>query len=116
MKIIPAFLGILIIVFFPFLIVFLSDAMYSLSPNLGMKMETLSTYLFNFINRVMVPFVFATSFLVFTLGMFKVTYTYLRKRIVHPDGVRLIVYAVISFVVMIAVWAGINALTWGGAY
>lgn len=66
--------------------------------------------LINFINRTLIPLLFAIAFLVFLWGVFTVFILGASDDEKRKDGKNLVFYAVMGFVVMISLWGIVNLL------
>ncbi len=62
------------------------------------------------INTVLVPLVFALAFLMFLWGMFKTFILGGSDEGKQTEGKQLMMYAIIGFVVMVALWGIVNLL------
>ena len=62
----------------------------------------------NIINTILVPLVFAIAFLVFLWGMFTTFILGGSDEDKQKEGRNLMVYAIIGFVVMVAIWGIVN--------
>lgn len=60
------------------------------------------------INSILVPFVFAIAFLAFLWGMFKTFILGGSDEGKQTEGKQLMMYAIIGFVVMVALWGIVN--------
>ncbi len=62
------------------------------------------------INDILVPLVFALAFLMFLWGMFKTFILGGGDEAKQSEGKQLMVYSIIAFVVMVAIWGIVNLL------
>lgn len=69
--------------------------------------------LVDFMNGVLVPFVFALAFLVFIWGMFKAFILGGSDEAKQSEGKALMFYAIIGFVVMVSLWGIVNLVADG---
>ena len=72
--------------------------------------QTMFTGFTTIINTVLVPLVFALAFLMFLWGMFKTFILGGSDEGKQTEGKQLMMYAIIGFVVMVALWGIVNLL------
>lgn len=68
----------------------------------------------NFINGTLVPLVFAIAFIVFLYGVFKTFILGGGEEEKQAEGKKLMLYAIIGFVVMLSLWGLVNWI--GGVF
>jgi len=64
----------------------------------------------NFINAILVPFVFAVALIVFLWGVFKTFILGGGDEEKQREGKQLMMYAIMGFVVMVSVWGIVNLI------
>ena len=72
------------------------------------QLTKIATSLIDFINNVAVPLVFAVAFIVFIFGVFRYFIAGGASPEKQKEGRQLIMYSVIGFAVMIAIWGLVN--------
>ena len=73
--------------------------------------QSLSKWIIDFINNIAVPLVFALSFIVFIFGVFYYFIAGAANEEKRGKGRDIMIYGIIGFVVMIAVWGIVHILT-----
>ncbi len=69
--------------------------------------------LVGFINKYLVPAIFALAFLLFIWGMFKFFFLSYANEEGRSEGKQLMLWAVIAFVVMVSIWGLVNVVANG---
>lgn len=72
------------------------------------QLTAIATSIIAFINGVAVPLVFAIAFIVFLFGVFKYFIAGGANPEKRKEGAQLVLYSVIGFAVMIAIWGLVN--------
>lgn len=92
---------------------FLMPAMaFAQSPNTQINnLQDLSTFLIAFINNILVPFVFAISFLFFIWGVFTYLIRGASDKEQREKGRDIVIYSVIGFAAMLTIWGLVHLLT-----
>lgn len=67
----------------------------------------------DFINTILVPFVFAAAFIVFLYGIFKTFILGASEEEKQKEGKQLMLYSVIGFVFMLSIWGIVNLFAEG---
>jgi hypothetical protein len=67
----------------------------------------------SFINRILVPLVFAIAFLVFIWGMFQTFILGGGDEEKQSKGKQLMLYAIVGFVLMVSIWGIVNLVSSG---
>ncbi|HEU4677243.1 MAG TPA: hypothetical protein VFS75_00825 [Candidatus Paceibacterota bacterium] len=75
--------------------------------------STFITNIVNFINRTLVPFIFALAFLVFLWGVFKTFILGGSDEGKQEEGKKLMMYAIAGFVIMVSLWGIVNLVAKG---
>ncbi len=71
-------------------------------------LQNLITYVINFINHFLVPFVFAIAFAMFLFGVFRFFFVQGTDPKARNEGRGFIIGAIIAFAVMVSVWGLVN--------
>jgi hypothetical protein len=71
------------------------------------------TNIISFINRILVPLVFAIAFLVFIWGMFQTFILGGADEEKQKSGKSLMLYAIVGFVLMVSIWGIVNLVSSG---
>ena len=74
------------------------------------QLTKIATSIIDFINNVAVPLVFAVAFIVFIFGVFRYFIAGGANPEKRKEGGQLIMYSVIGFAVMIAIWGLVNLI------
>lgn len=73
--------------------------------------QELSVFVTQFINNILVPLIFAISFLVFIWGVFKYFISGAGDKEKREEGRHIIIYSIIGFFAMISIWGLVHILT-----
>jgi hypothetical protein len=73
--------------------------------------QELSVFVTQFINNILVPLIFAISFLVFIWGVFKYFISGASDKEKREEGRNIIIYSIIGFFAMISIWGLVHILT-----
>ena len=92
-----------------------------LMPGSALAVQDLSTgniglfigNIISFINRILVPLVFAIAFLVFIWGMFQTFILGGGDEEKQSKGKQLMLYAIVGFVIMVSIWGIVNLVAGG---
>ncbi|MDB5264742.1 MAG: hypothetical protein JWN64_313 [Parcubacteria group bacterium] len=74
------------------------------------NVSSLITSFVSFLNRVLVPLIFAVAFIVFLFGVFNYFIAGAANEEKRADGVKFITFGIIGFAVMISLWGLVNLL------
>jgi hypothetical protein len=75
------------------------------------SVQSLSKFIIDFINNIGVPFIFALSFIVFIWGVFLYMIAGASDKEKRDKGRDVIIYSIIGFFAMIAIWGLVHILT-----
>lgn len=73
--------------------------------------QALSSWIVDFINNILVPLIFALSFVVFIFGIFRYFIAGAANEEKRKSGRDIMIYGIIGFAVMITVWGLVHLLT-----
>lgn len=73
--------------------------------------QSLSAWIVQFINNILVPLIFALSFVVFIFGVFRYFIAGAANEEARSKGKDIMIYGIIGFAVMIMVWGLVHLLT-----
>ncbi|KND47230.1 MAG: hypothetical protein AB199_02255 [Parcubacteria bacterium C7867-004] len=76
----------------------------------GSRLDTFLPSIVDFINSILIPFIFAIAFIVFIWGIFQYFIAGGANEEQRDKGKQLAVWGIIAFFVMISVWGMINLL------
>lgn len=108
-KTLPSFLLILLLV-----VVLLVPESASAQVNLSSgRIGLFFGNIIEFINRILVPFVFAIAFLVFIWGVFQTFILGGGDEEKQSKGKQLMMYAIVGFVLMVSIWGIVNLVAGG---
>lgn len=73
--------------------------------------QSLSSWIIDFINNILVPLIFALSFVVFIFGIFRYFIAGAADPEKRKSGRDIMIYGIVGFAVMITVWGLVHLLT-----